>query len=242
MNREQSNRIRWFIEDVIPPFVSDSRLFAWLMACAYSPVIYEFARFRTRAHHVTRNEYDAIYRSFERIQDSTDNSVATLEAIAEAITSNIKAPYSIADIGCGSGYTLNWLHTHLPPEKRPDRLVGVDFQISEKVCQKYPHITFQQADIESLPFEDRAFDVVLCTHTLEHILDIRAAISELRRICARKLILVVPREREKKYTFNLHLHFFPYLHSFLKVLHPLPPHYTCLDIQRDIFYMENIQD
>ncbi len=33
-------------------------------------------------------------------------------------------------------------------------------------------------------------------------------------MAAPRLIIIVPREREYKYTFNPHSHFFPYAHSF----------------------------
>ena len=47
-------------------------------------------------------------------------------------------------------------------------------------------------------------------------------LSELRRVARRRLILVVPQEREYRFTFNPHLHFFPYPHSFLRYLTPVP--------------------
>jgi hypothetical protein len=49
---------------------------------------------------------------------------------------------------------------------------------------------------------------------------------------------VVPRERESLFTFNPHFNFFPYLHSFLRAMHPVPENYTCIDVGRDIFYTE----
>ena len=63
----------------------------------------------------------------------------------------------------------------------------------------------------------------MCTHVIEHILDYRAAIAELRRITGRRLIIVVPRERESIYAFNPHFNFFPYRHSFLRAMIPVPP-------------------
>jgi ubiquinone/menaquinone biosynthesis C-methylase UbiE len=93
--------------------------------------------------------------------------------------------------------------------------------------------------IEKLPFADRAFDTVVCTHVIEHILDYRAAIAELRRITGRRLIIVVPRERESIYAFNPHFNFFPYRHSFLRAMIPVPAQNLCLDVGRDIFYMED---
>jgi hypothetical protein len=41
------------------------------------------------------------------------------------------------------------------------------------------------------------------------------------------------------YTFNPHFNFFPYPHSFLRALHPVPADYHCLDIGRDIYYCES---
>jgi ubiquinone/menaquinone biosynthesis C-methylase UbiE len=93
--------------------------------------------------------------------------------------------------------------------------------------------------VERLPFPDNHFDTVICTHVLEHILDFRAALAELRRIAARRLIVVVPREREYLYTFNPHFHFFPYVHSFLRFMIPLPEHFECMDVGRDIYYVED---
>jgi SAM-dependent methyltransferase len=39
-------------------------------------------------------------------------------------------------------------------------------------------------DIQELPFADGAFDLVLCSHVLEHIPRDRDAMAELRRVCA----------------------------------------------------------
>jgi SAM-dependent methyltransferase len=39
-----------------------------------------------------------------------------------------------------------------------------------------------RADLCDLPFEDRSFDLVICSHVLEHIPDDRKAMSEMRRV------------------------------------------------------------
>jgi SAM-dependent methyltransferase len=38
------------------------------------------------------------------------------------------------------------------------------------------------ADITALPFDDDAFDVILCSHVLEHVEDERGALAELQRV------------------------------------------------------------
>ena len=49
----------------------------------------------------------------------------------------------------------------------------------------------------------------------------------------------MPREREAIYTFNPHFNFFPYKHSFLRAIQPLEHRFKCIDIGRDIYFMED---
>lgn len=101
-------------------------------------------------------------------------------------------------------------------------------------------IEWRAAPIEALPYADKEFDTVVCTHVLEHILDYRLALAELRRIAAKRLIIVVPREREGRYTFNPHFHFFPYKESFLCAIAPVPSRYLCENIGRDIYFCQDL--
>jgi ubiquinone/menaquinone biosynthesis C-methylase UbiE len=70
-------------------------------------------------------------------------------------------------------------------------------------------------NIEELPFRDGAFDTVVSTHTLEHVQHLAAAIAELRRVARERLVVVVPRQRPYRVTFNPHIQFFPYRFSLL---------------------------
>ncbi|MDR1758272.1 MAG: class I SAM-dependent methyltransferase [Bacteroidales bacterium] len=73
-------------------------------------------------------------------------------------------------------------------------------------------------NIENMPFEDNAFDVVICNHTLEHVLNIQKAVSELKRITRTKLIVTVPKQRYYHYTLDEHINFFPEVSYLLKAL------------------------
>lgn len=231
MRREASNRIRFVIEELVPGILRDSRLFRWLMRLAGGAHVEALAAFRRRAAFLTPAEYRALYASHPRVHDDTDNSRACIELIRQ----NVIGP-DVCDVGCGTGYLVNLLAGS--PGLETCRFTGVDFVLGD--TQGAANISFRECDILRMPFADHAFDTVICTHVLEHILDLRAALAELRRIARRRLILVVPREREFEYNFNPHFHFFPYPHSFLRVLFPVPASHRIQSVGRDFFYVEDV--
>lgn len=231
MRRETTNAIRFVIEDLLPPALRDSGLFRAAAKLAWGRHIDDLARFRARAAFLSEAEYEALYRRHPRVQHETDNSERCIAAIIAEV-----AGASVCDIGCGTGALLRRVQA-----ARPDvtALTGVDFTAGPELAD--PGITYLAARIEDLPFADGAFDTVICTHVIEHILDYRRAIAELRRVARRRLIIVVPREREYRYTFNPHFNFFPYTHAFLRAMQPVPARHACHDIGRDIFYCEDIE-
>lgn len=230
MNRELTNKIRFFIEDVCPAFIRDSFLFRGLAKLIWGSHIDQLAKFRERAAFLSEEEYEDLYRNHPRVHDDTDNSAKCIEQIARDITGT-----SVCDVGCGTGHLLRTLH-----QRRPElsKLTGVDLVIEG--ADPGDNIEYIAAKVEDLPFEDDQFDTVICTHVIEHILDYRRAITELRRIARKRLIIIVPREREYRYTFNPHFNFFPYTHSFLRAMYPVPDGHSCIDIDRDIYYYEDI--
>lgn len=230
MRREMTNRIRYVLEDIVPAALRDSSLFRAAASMAWGNHVTELARFRERAAFLTEEEYEALYRKHPRVHEDTDNSDACIAAIAADIVGQ-----SVVDVGCGTGALLRRIGKARP---EIETLAGVDFVIDPGMTD--PGIDYFAAKVEALPFPDKAFDTVICTHVIEHIVDYRAAIAELRRVARRRLIIVVPREREYRYTFNPHLNFFPYTHSFLRAMMPVPESYHIRQIGRDIYYREDI--
>ena len=228
MNRETTNRIRFVIEDLLPPILRDSTLFLWLAKRVWGEHMSHLARFRERAPFLTAEEYAELYRNHPRVHAGTDNSAACIRRINAMVEGT-----SVCDVGCGTGSLLTHMRAAHPDLRR---LVGVDFVVDDAADIK--GVEYVAAKIESLPFADGEFDTVVCTHVIEHVLDYKQAITELRRIAKKRLIIVVPREREYRYTFNPHFNFFPYTYAFLRAVHPVPTVYVCEDIGRDIFYSE----
>jgi SAM-dependent methyltransferase len=231
MNRETTNRIRFVLEDLLPPVVRDSALFRTAARLVWGDHILHLARFRARAPFLSAAEYEALYRKHPRVHAGTDNSAACIRRIAQAVEGE-----SVCDVGCGTGALLKEIQAAQPGLTR---VTGVDFVVDD--AASLPGVEYVAARIEALPFADGEFDTVVCTHVIEHVLEYQKAIAELRRIARRRLIIVVPREREYRYSFNPHFNFFPYTHSFLRAVHPVPADHVCEDIGRDIFYSETVE-
>jgi ubiquinone/menaquinone biosynthesis C-methylase UbiE len=142
---------------------------------------------------------------------------------------------SVLDAGCGRGYMI----ARLARADAGRTCVGVDINPPD-LPDRPVNLTFERGWLGRLPFAAGSFDTVICTHTLEHILELDAAVAELRRIARRRLILVVPREREGRYAFNLHVHFFPYLHSFLNRIGAPAGRSECTLVDGDIYYREDL--
>jgi SAM-dependent methyltransferase len=231
MRREQTNQIRFVIEELLPPIVRDTALFRYAASLAWGRHISDLADFRRSAPFVTAERYSQLYRDHPRVHEGTDNSDACLARIAAEVVGP-----SVCDVGCGTGTLLRHIRDH----SRQDltRMVGIDLIPPDAPIGG--GIEFVSGWIEDLPFADRSFDTVVCTHVIEHILNYRRAIEELRRVARRRLVIVVPREREGIYTFNPHLNFFPYSHSFLRAMTPVPDKHACCDIGRDIYYSEEL--
>ena len=70
-----------------------------------------------------------------------------------------------------------------------------------------------QGSLDGLPFPDGSFDTVICAHVLEHVRDFDRALAELLRTARERVVIVLPRQREYRYTADLHIRYFPYLYN-----------------------------
>lgn len=229
MKREQTNIIRFILEDCIPPIIRDLPILNRLFSALSGMDLKKCRQLRASIPTLTPEQLAHFYQDFPRVQEDTDNSQRCIEQILVHVRGR-----SVCDVGCGTGYLLN----RIGSQRQFEKLVGVDFT-EHAEWKLSANIAFLEHDILHLPFGDGQFDTVVCTHTLEHILDIRAAVNELRRICSDRMILVVPRERESIWSFNPHFHYFPYEYSFLKHLLPLPNQWQIHRIGRDYLYIES---
>ncbi|OQX51531.1 hypothetical protein B5M47_00265 [candidate division CPR3 bacterium 4484_211] len=85
---------------------------------------------------------------------------------------------SILDIGCGEGTNLSHL---CPPGASA---AGIDISpLAIRLARKsYPHLKFQVADAESIPFPNASFDFCYNIGTLEHLTRPERVIEEMIRV------------------------------------------------------------
>ena len=68
---------------------------------------------------------------------------------------------------------------HIAPEQEFLRKFKKMKNLEYTSADLFSPIVDVKADIVDLPFEDNSFDIIICNHVLEHIVDDRKAISEL---------------------------------------------------------------
>lgn len=194
--------VQYVLDEVIPPRLRDSKLLMYpLMRLILKAQAREFMSFKDYFFRASPQQIADLYARVEEVgslQGESDLNKRSVQRIMELISGR-----DVLEVGCGRGYLAGVMATKHP-------VTASDIVLTDGVAERYPDVSFVVSDIENLHFADNAFETVVCTHTLEHTKNLHRAISELRRVGSKELIVVVPRQRPYKYTFSLHSHFFPY--------------------------------
>ena len=202
MNRSLTNAIRFVMDECVPPIIRDS---AWFMYPFYflayrGKNLKQVMNFKTLVYQFTDEEYRDFYGGLDTVSRNrlTDLNEPSIEAMLDGIPPGAQ---TLLDVGCGRGYFLSRVK-----EARPElALTGCD--VVDKVA--HDEISFVQGSAGKLPFEDNSFDVVTCSHTLEHIIDPSQAVAELKRVAKQVLFVAVPCQRYFYYTLDEHVNFYP---------------------------------
>jgi ubiquinone/menaquinone biosynthesis C-methylase UbiE len=198
-DRRVTSVVRRVLDDFLPPVIREWRPLNRWMATQFHGRNFDLD-FKQRAFAMSPREFAEAYAALEaggaRYRD-TDTTPGQLAAICEA------AHGRVLEVGSGNGVVAAALVAAGRDVTALEVTLG-----SAAETRRRAHCTVALASLPALPFGDAAFETVVCAHTLEHVPDLYAAVRELRRV-AKKIIVVVPRQRYYKYTVDYHLHFFP---------------------------------
>jgi ubiquinone/menaquinone biosynthesis C-methylase UbiE len=219
------------MDECLPPLVRDNKYF--MMPFFYFAYrgrnIRQVMNFKRLVYDFTEKQYDDFYNNLNTISRNrvTDLNKGCLDFILSTIKEDTS---SVIDIGCGNGYLLKSIKDKFPNIE----LNGFDIKNENNL----PGVIYTKGNIEKLPFADKSFDVVTCSHVLEHIVNIEKAISELKRITRRQLIIVVPRQRYYFYTLDEHVNFFPFKEKLTSVVNIA--NHACKNVHGDWAYAGNL--
>jgi ubiquinone/menaquinone biosynthesis C-methylase UbiE len=171
-----------------------------------------------------RFSLDELEAKYDRVWERFVDDCVTGDDLAAIIEHLHPESRTCIDVGCGVGRVA------VEVARTGRKVTGVDLSGAalERAAvlaeQAGVEIDLVKAPVERLPFPDGAFDAVLCSHTLEHVQDLEAAVSELMRVAARQLIVIVPREDTlSEESTDYHFQVFPDA-AALEAAIPLPEH------------------
>lgn len=196
----------------MPPILRDSRI---LMSMLMHPLFREKTKhFLTFKDDISISDEEQLLKYYELLGDVHIKRVTDLnQKCVNYIVDNVIGE-RILDIACGTGYLAKKIAL-LNSDKN---IVGIDFNLSTKIDGKINNLELKKGSILNIAYEDKYFDTVICAHTLEHLYDPQNALYELRRVTKKRLIIILPKQREYKFTYDLHLHFYPYKYTLFSRL------------------------
>ena len=131
-------------------------------------------------------------RRYTQLSYSGTGSGRTAESHAGFLMPYLRPGMELLDCGCGPGTITSGLAEFLSP----GRVVGID--VSEKAVERaaddysgpdFENLTFRQADVYELPFEDETFDVAFSHACLSNLQEPVRALREMWRVLRRGGVL-----------------------------------------------------
>ncbi len=102
------------------------------------------------------------------------------------------SPNTVLDVGCGEGFIMH----ELTKNGIGAKIEGIEFSKEAISLGKklFPNLKIRQGSIYNIPFNNKTFDLVVCTEVLEHLDNPQKALKEILRVAKRSIIVSVPNE------------------------------------------------
>ncbi|WDU52217.1 methyltransferase domain-containing protein [Taylorella equigenitalis] len=113
-------------------------------------------------------------------RDLTSQEIERIEIVKKFIPSDVK---TILDAGCGNGAISNYLN-------------GYDITGMDRSPEALKYVTNKtvEGSLDSIPFEDNAFDLIICADVLEHLSEevFEKTIKEFKRVSKKYILIISP--------------------------------------------------
>jgi SAM-dependent methyltransferase len=192
-SRNITNKVRVGLDNWLPPVIRDSGIFRlavrlWLGRNAIPD-------FKYRAFGMSDEAFAGAYRDLGGLY--TERPSDTTIAQGEWILANIgRENAKVLEIGPGAGYLTKKLRDAGHSVTEVD--LSVDTDSTNRI----------KGTLERLPLPDKSFDVVVLSHVIEHVRSLTRAFLQLERVSRGRVLMVTPKQRFYRWTFDYHLHFF----------------------------------
>lgn len=130
----------------------------------------------------TAIQYDEAWTRRVEALYATSDMIAQRQAVLAGLAA--QPGERIADLGAGPGMLAAALAEAVGPA---GAIQGIDISqpmvdLARRRCGAWPWITFDLGDVTHLPLADGAFDAAVSTQVYEYVVDVAAALAELKRI------------------------------------------------------------
>ena len=117
-------------------------------------------------------------------RELTEQEKERIEIVKKYIPKDVK---TILDAGCGNGAISNYLEGF--------DITAID---QSKEALKYVKSKTIQGSIDNLPFEDKSFDLIICSDVLEHLPEevYYKTVKEFKRVSKKYILIISPNEED----------------------------------------------
>jgi len=194
---------KYFMDNFLPPVLRDTRLYFFLVSRIYNSKV--DPDFKKKVFYMSDDEFSEAYNEIAHSSMLISSNIDNYQI--NHVCSNVKGS-SILEIGAGNGELSLILARKGYEVTASDISVNNINFINEKILGDNISVNTAIVNVEKIPYSDKSFDTVICLHTLEHVRNVTKAVSELKRVTKKRIIVIVPRERYFRYSINYHLNFF----------------------------------